>query len=862
MKPRWHESDPERPEPSQALLVEILRCASDFYGFDAGIIYVADHNARTMRCAAFIGCDGLPIDPAKFVYRFDERSAATRVLNKQGFFSLNPRRDPEVNKEGLRAFQIKGPLVALPLVVTDRVLGALVMWSREGEVPSKVHASSLRPFAFLAATCIAPWEAGRSEGQLAAALANIQQGTKRLRASLRDRRYIRLIFIGILAAGFERVRIFRFKRDRAGHGVFVCEASRDVGGDDRCRGVTIDPATNAYAADIVASYVANPGAREYDPDGATRGPDPDGERLGKNPAQPWAAVPLVVHRHLYGQISADHGRAYRDITPESLEYLTLVGDFVARAIENDHQRAAQLKTQKRLADSESLYRSLVEELPQCVLRKNLDGEFTYVNGSFCQLLGRSWQEIRGRTDRDFYAPKLAEAYQADDRLVIETGRRHERIEAHHAPTRSPFQVHVIKTPIRTSEGRITGIQCVFWEVSTPMTGRLPGDWGDLVCTLDARGRFVEWNDPFLRFAGYTEPAMAKMTFLELVVPSQRPIFQRVFDLGARGHESSLSGWTVVRRDGKQVSVQLKAMPLVPSAQVRLTGSIVSDTEAPHLLSPTVFMAFQMQAENSVAFRDDLRDRLRHAVPPITLTYGDVDVGEWPPIIRQQIVDSQMVVGDITDLRSDVLFELGFAKGYGKKILPVVATRQARDRIPHWLDHLQWQVYESEPDRAQICAVITNQLKTHRTFPQAAVSADKLAAVWLRELDWTKDACQACDGLAIQSGLSFECVAEPEHRDDVAALVSQASLLIVSLDHKLVDALMHYLCGMVVARPSFAGANAQRAVIVVCKSMDAVPDLVAPSLRHCSPLVTCMTPDKLPAAVRQFIKAHRGRGGRA
>src|SRR5689334_2758778 len=106
-----------RVEPDRALLVEILLCASDFYGFDAGIIYVADHDARTMRCAAFIGCDDLQIDPSEFVYSFDQRSAATTVLNREGFFSPHPRADPNVSPDGLDKFEIDGPLVALPLMV-------------------------------------------------------------------------------------------------------------------------------------------------------------------------------------------------------------------------------------------------------------------------------------------------------------------------------------------------------------------------------------------------------------------------------------------------------------------------------------------------------------------------------------------------------------------------------------------------------------------------------------------------------------------------------------------------------------------------------------------------------------------------
>jgi PAS domain S-box-containing protein len=55
-----------------------------------------------------------------------------------------------------------------------------------------------------------------------------------------------------------------------------------------------------------------------------------------------------------------------------------------------------------------LYHSLVDNLPVCVIRKDRDGRFVFVNELFCQLLGRRSGDIIGRTDSDFYPLALAE----------------------------------------------------------------------------------------------------------------------------------------------------------------------------------------------------------------------------------------------------------------------------------------------------------------------------------------------------------------------------------------------------------------------------------------------------------------------
>ncbi|MDD4270137.1 MAG: response regulator [Thermoguttaceae bacterium] len=136
--------------------------------------------------------------------------------------------------------------------------------------------------------------------------------------------------------------------------------------------------------------------------------------------------------------------------------------------EANRQLAAEIaereRTEQGLRDSEALYSSLVENLPVHVLRKDCQGRFTFANRSFCALLGRSIDEIVGKTDFNLYPEALARKYRRDDQSVAETGRLFDDEEQNVQDGRTRY-VHVMKSPVRDAAGKIVGIQVVFWDVT-------------------------------------------------------------------------------------------------------------------------------------------------------------------------------------------------------------------------------------------------------------------------------------------------------------------------------------------------------------------------------------------------------------
>jgi two-component system, sensor histidine kinase and response regulator len=122
------------------------------------------------------------------------------------------------------------------------------------------------------------------------------------------------------------------------------------------------------------------------------------------------------------------------------------------------------RAEKVLKDSRALYSSLVENLPVQVLRKDLEGKFTFANESFCRLLGKTFDEIVGKTDYDFYPSELAQKYRRDDARVAEAGVLFEDVEEYEKLGETRY-VHVMKSAGRDAAGEIVGTQAVFWDVT-------------------------------------------------------------------------------------------------------------------------------------------------------------------------------------------------------------------------------------------------------------------------------------------------------------------------------------------------------------------------------------------------------------
>jgi PAS domain S-box-containing protein len=186
----------------------------------------------------------------------------------------------------------------------------------------------------------------------------------------------------------------------------------------------------------------------------------------------YAGAPLISpDGHALGTVAV-LDRKPRRLTAEQVRGLEVLGRQVMAQLElrrhlEDLARTVEehKRTEDRLRNSEAFYQTLVETLPQNILRKDAQGRFTFANRKFCHSIGKPLNEILGKTDFDFFPPELANKYLHDDLRVMSTLENLDTVEEHVTPGGEKLFVHVIKTPLYDAFGRVVGIQGIFWDVT-------------------------------------------------------------------------------------------------------------------------------------------------------------------------------------------------------------------------------------------------------------------------------------------------------------------------------------------------------------------------------------------------------------
>ncbi|MFO0951972.1 MAG: ATP-binding protein [Isosphaeraceae bacterium] len=178
----------------------------------------------------------------------------------------------------------------------------------------------------------------------------------------------------------------------------------------------------------------------------------------------FAAQSFDVERHAVAILAAVFAALTLFV---ALIYIHQINNRHARLLGDlEKELAERRRAEEALRASEGFYHSLVESLPAAILRKDILGRFTFGNQKFQSALGiLSPDQLRGKTDFDFYPRVMAEKYRADDRQVMETNEVLETVEENISAQGERRFVQVIKTPLHDPQGQVIGVQGIFWDVT-------------------------------------------------------------------------------------------------------------------------------------------------------------------------------------------------------------------------------------------------------------------------------------------------------------------------------------------------------------------------------------------------------------
>lgn len=177
----------------------------------------------------------------------------------------------------------------------------------------------------------------------------------------------------------------------------------------------------------------------------------------------------------------------------------------------------QIASEHALRDSEQRYQSLVDTMPQCLYRTDLQGKLTFANQAFLEWVGLSLEESLGKTELDFFPGDLARRYLADDFAVIRTGEILDAVQEYCASgSGEPAFSQVVKHPVFDAKHEIVGLQGIFWDVTDKKRAEenLKSTKAQLeavlrsvpsgILAVDASGLFTIINQKAEEILGFTE----------------------------------------------------------------------------------------------------------------------------------------------------------------------------------------------------------------------------------------------------------------------------------------------------------------------------------------------------------------------
>ena len=153
----------------------------------------------------------------------------------------------------------------------------------------------------------------------------------------------------------------------------------------------------------------------------------------------------------------DLAQSFNQMT-EDLQKTTTSIDNLNREIE--HRKRIELSLRR----SENKYKTLLKNIPQRIFYKDLNSVYMLCNSSYAEDLGITPDEIKGKTDYDFYPANLADKYTADDKKVLESGER-EELEERYILEDKEVYVHTSKSPVMDENGNIIGLFGIFWDIT-------------------------------------------------------------------------------------------------------------------------------------------------------------------------------------------------------------------------------------------------------------------------------------------------------------------------------------------------------------------------------------------------------------
>ncbi|TRZ52184.1 PAS domain S-box protein, partial [bacterium] len=130
---------------------------------------------------------------------------------------------------------------------------------------------------------------------------------------------------------------------------------------------------------------------------------------------------------------------------------------ITAAIETLQDITERKQAEDALQAGQRQLKAILDNIPDIAWLKDKESRFIAVNEPFGKSCGFNPKDLVGKTDFDIWSRDLAERYRADDKEVMESGKRKQVEEPLTDSEGKSLWIETIKTPIYDEQGNVVGI---------------------------------------------------------------------------------------------------------------------------------------------------------------------------------------------------------------------------------------------------------------------------------------------------------------------------------------------------------------------------------------------------------------------
>jgi PAS domain S-box-containing protein len=227
--------------------------------------------------------------------------------------------------------------------------------------------------------------------------------------------------------------------------------------------------------------------------------------------------------------------------------------------------------EEKLHENERLLQDIIDSSTSPIFLKDVDGKFITINASLERMLGKSREEIKGKTDYDFTPKEIADSWRTNDKKVITTGKAIQIEEA--ADLQDGHHIFLAnKFPLVDAHGQVYGIGAISHDIterkrieealleSEEKYRNLVKHAPAAIYEMNLEGtKFIGVNDVLCDILGYTREELLSMKPADLLDQESQSLFMERIGNKLEGKRiDETVEYHIRRKDGEFIYTAISA----------------------------------------------------------------------------------------------------------------------------------------------------------------------------------------------------------------------------------------------------------------------------------------------------------------